>query len=70
MLDAMGPRTPTVGARLRDGAPETRPCEGFSPQIPQNDDGILIEPPPSAPSAIGTSPAPTAYPEPPDEPPQ
>lgn len=70
MLEAMGPRTPTVGARLIDGAPDTRPWVVFSPQIPQNDEGIRIEPPPSAPNAIGTNPAATAYPDPPEEPPQ
>lgn len=69
MFDAMGPRTPTLGASDRDGAPDTRPWEGLRPQTPQKDDGMRIEPPPSAPRAIGTSPAPTAYPEPPEEPP-
>src|SRR4051794_11616127 len=37
--------------------------------MPQNDDGTRIEPLVSEPSAIGTSPPPTAAPEPPDEPP-
>ena len=37
--------------------------------MPQNDDGTRIEPLVSEPSAIGTSPPPTAPPEPPDEPP-
>jgi len=49
---------------------ETRPCEGFSPQRPVKEDGMRIEPPPSAPCAIGTSPVATAYAEPPDEPPE
>lgn len=70
MLDAMGPKTPTVSARDIVGAAETRLCDGFRPQMPQKDDGIRIEPPPSAPRAMGTRPAATAYPEPPDDPPQ
>lgn len=70
ILAAMGPNTPTDGAIESEGSPEIRLCEGFRPHIPQKDDGIRIEPPPSAPSAMGTRPAATAYPEPPDEPPQ
>ena len=37
--------------------------------MPQNDDGTRIEPLVSEPSAIGTSRAATAAPEPPDDPP-
>ena len=37
--------------------------------MPQSDDGTRIEPLVSEPSASGTSPPPTALPEPPDEPP-
>ena len=51
------------------GASETRPREGFRPTRPQQDAGILIEPPPSLACAIGTIPAATAAAEPPLEPP-
>ena len=51
------------------GAQVTRPREVFRPTTPQADAGILIEPPPSEPVAIGTIPAPTAAPDPPLEPP-
>src|SRR3954462_81595 len=37
--------------------------------MPQNDDGTRIDPFVSEPSASGTSPPPTAAPEPPEEPP-
>lgn len=60
MLVAMGPYTPTVGAKPTVGAAETRLCDGFRPQRPQKEDGIRMDPPPSAPRAMGTSPAPTA----------
>ena len=43
---------------------------GLSPTTPQNDAGILIEPPASLPSATGTAPAPTVAPEPALEPPE
>ncbi len=51
------------------GAPEIRPRVGFRPTIPQQLAGIRIEPPPSEPSATGASPAATAAPEPPLDPP-
>ncbi len=51
------------------GWPLIRPRVGFSPTSPQQDAGIRIEPPPSDPWATGTSPAATAAPAPPDEPP-
>jgi len=41
----------------------------LSPTRPQNDAGIRIDPPPSAPSAIGQSPEATAAAEPLEEPP-
>ena len=47
----------------------TRPWVGFSPVIPQNDDGIRIEPPVSEPMARVTTPAATAAAEPDDDPP-
>ena len=42
---------------------------GLSPNTPQQEAGIRMEPPPSPPCAIGTSPAATAAAEPPLEPP-
>src|ERR1700674_4721401 len=51
------------------GAIEIRPREGLSPATPQHAAGILIEPPPSLPSAIGAIAAATAHAAPPLEPP-
>ena len=51
------------------GASGILPRCGLSPNSPQNAAGIRIEPPPSDPSAIGTSPAATAAALPPLEPP-
>src|SRR5687768_17434313 len=45
------------------------PRVGFNPKIPQQDAGILIEPPPSPPPAQGTMPLATAAADPPDDPP-
>ena len=53
-----------TSARRRSG-----PRVGLSPTIPQQLAGIRIEPPPSEPCATGTSPAETAAPAPPLEPP-
>ena len=39
------------------GAVDTSPRVGFSPMMPHEDAGMRSEPPPSAPSAIGTIPA-------------
>ncbi len=50
-------------------ARETRPYVGLSPNAPQSAAGTRTEPFVSEPSVSGTSPAPTAAPEPPDEPP-
>ena len=47
----------------------TSPTVGFSPNTPQNEAGIRIEPAPSPPCAIPTTPAATAAAEPPDDPP-
>lgn len=56
MLEAMGPWTPTLGASDGVGAAEMRPWDVLRPYTPQYEDGIRIEPPPSAPRAIGTRP--------------
>jgi tagatose 1,6-diphosphate aldolase GatY/KbaY len=47
----------------------TRPRDGLCPTSPLNDGGMRIEPAPSLPGAIGKSPAATALPAPPLEPP-
>ena len=52
-----------------NGAFETRPRDALIPKSPQHEAGIRIEPPPSEPCAIGTSPAATAAAAPPLEPP-
>jgi hypothetical protein len=46
-----------------------RPKVGRSPKTPHSEAGTRIDPLVSVPSAIGTRPAATAAPEPPDEPP-
>src|SRR5207342_630950 len=51
------------------GTVGTRPTVGFNPKAPQNDAGILIEPAPSPPCAMRTTPAATAAADPPEEPP-
>ena len=48
----------------------TSPVEGRIPVTPQNAEGMRIEPAVSVPSAPGTSPAATAAPLPPLDPPQ
>src|SRR5262245_12928759 len=53
----------------RSGPCGLRPRVGFSPNTPQQDAGIRIEPPPSEACAAGTSPAATAAADPPLEPP-
>ena len=59
---------PSSGA-LDSGAPVTRrPRDGFNPTVPQKEEGVRIEPPPSAPCASGTIPAATAAAEPPLDP--
>ena len=51
------------------GPSGTRPRDGLSPNTPQHDAGIRIEPPPSLACAIGSSRAATAAADPPDDPP-
>ena len=51
------------------GPSGTRARVGFSPNSPQHELGIRIDPPPSLPCAAGTMPAATAAAAPPDEPP-
>src|SRR3954454_3716324 len=58
---------PTIS--VRSGASDTRPRLGFRPTSPQQEAGILIEPPPSLACAIGTMPAAVAEALPPEEPP-
>ena len=52
-----------------NGAFETRPREALIPKRPQHEAGMRIEPPPSEPCAIPTSPAATAAAAPPLDPP-
>src|SRR6266511_4246763 len=54
---------------LANGPTGVRPRVGLSPNSPQHDAGMRIEPPPSFACAIGTMPAATAAAEPPLEPP-
>ena len=51
------------------GEVETRPRDGLRPKTPQQEAGILIEPPPSVPCASGISPAASAAAAPPLDPP-
>ena len=48
----------------------TTPTEGLKPKQPHHAAGMRMEPPPSVPCAIGTSPSATAAALPPDEPPE
>src|ERR1043165_3989030 len=69
---AVRARGPTVSSVYESGialARLTRPLVGFSPVTPQKCAGIRIDPPVSEPRAAGTSRAPTAAPDPDDEPP-
>ena len=45
------------------------PCAGFSPNTPQNEDGMRMDPPVSVPSAMRTQREATAAADPPEEPP-
>src|SRR3954465_11970330 len=63
------PLTAVSDAMIMFGPLGIRPYVAFSPGSPVNPAGIRIEPPPSPPVAIGTSPPATAAAEPPDEPP-
>ncbi len=66
---ASGPTVSSVNDSGIALARLTRPLVGLKPVTPQKCAGSRIEPPVSEPSAAGTSRAPTAAPEPDDEPP-
>src|SRR6267142_978234 len=66
---AIGPSLSSVHERAIAPLRETSPYVGRRPVTPQYADGVPIEPDVSLPSANGTSPAPTAEPDPLDEPP-
>src|SRR4051794_41912676 len=66
---AIGPCVISPPRGLATGKFETRPRDGFRPTTPQQLDGILMEPPPSDPSATGQTHAATAAADPPLEPP-
>src|SRR6186997_1666356 len=68
-LRASGPTVSSVNESGIALARLTRPLVTFNPVTPQKCAGMRIEPPVSEPSAAGTSRAPTAEPEPDDEPP-
>src|SRR6185436_8439093 len=68
-LRASGPTVSSVNESVIALARLTRPLVGFRPVTPQKCAGMRIEPPVSEPRAAGTSRAPTAAPEPDDEPP-
>src|SRR5438128_2520012 len=62
---------PLVEKSIHDGVGDRaiKPFVGLSPARPQNAAGILTDPPPSVAVAIGTSPATSAAPLPPLDPP-
>src|SRR3954466_5253055 len=66
---ASGPTVSSVNESGMQLARLTRPLVGLKPDTPPKCAGMRIEPPVSEPSAAGTSRAPTAEPEPDDEPP-
>src|SRR2546421_9050806 len=66
---AIGPSLSSVHERAIAPLRETRPYVGRRPVTPQYADGVPIEPDVSEPIANGTRPAPTAEPEPLDDPP-
>src|SRR5919201_2939205 len=66
---AIGPSLSSVHERAIAPWRETRPYVGRRPVTPQYADGVPIEPEVSEPIANGTRPAPTAAPEPLEDPP-
>src|SRR2546422_3599143 len=66
---ASGPQWSKVYELGRTPPRPTRPKVGIRPDTPHSEAGPRIEPPVSEPSAIGTSPAATAAPEPLEDPP-
>ena len=66
---AIGPVTDRVGQPRKPGSFGTSPNVGLSPYVPQNADGMRIDPPPSVPTASGTIPAATEAAAPPLDPP-
>ena len=54
---------------LAESPARNRPRVGLRPISPQIDAGMRIDPPPSLPCAIGTTPAATKAADPPDDPP-
>ena len=64
----MGPSAQYV-SWLKGGRPGTRPNGGLNPTMPEKEDGMRMEPPMSDPVARMDSPAASAAPEPPEEPP-
>src|SRR6266404_2005764 len=67
-LLACGPTCATVPIG-ESGNAGTRPNEGLIPGMPQNVDGMRMEPAPSVPTATGPMPDATAAAAPPEDPP-
>src|ERR1700730_1363252 len=65
----MGPAQSSVVAEGTMPRVLTRPNDGLNPTTPQCDEGMRIDPPSSLPTEPKQSPAATAAPEPPDDPP-
>src|SRR6187549_1251535 len=68
-LRAIGPETCSVSQTKSEGWVGTRPGDGRSPTTPQNDAGILSDPPRSVPSASPIIPVASPTAPPPVEPP-
>ena len=66
---ASGPSMLSPNRSGTSGALEIRPRVGLTPKSPHTLDGMRIDPPPSLPWAAGASPAATATPAPPLDPP-
>src|SRR5207253_2711287 len=65
----IGPGQSSEGASGMTPSSGSAPWVGFRPAMPQKELGIRIDPPVSVPRATGTTPAPTAAPDPPLDPP-
>jgi hypothetical protein len=68
-VSAIGPGQSSEGASAMTPSSGNAPWVGLRPATPQKDAGIRMDPPVSLPSASGTTPAATAAPDPPLDPP-
>ena len=69
MSVAIGPVTDSVGQPRKPGIFGISPNVGLRPVVPQNADGMRMDPPPSVPIPSGTMPLATEAAAPPLEPP-